>query len=285
MVTQTLNMVFKIMARAKQFSNFPDDYLVIDIETSGVNFDTDLILGLGYSLVIARKEVDRGNFVLDWTRHPDVDQQWLIRRMAETKQNVEFSGGQPTGKIYHFSYDRLRNEGSDPIEVLREYLNLLHDISNNKQFFVAHNGYHFDACVLSEHFDTFLKQQFNFDDYELLDTGMIEKGSRASMIPWEGDSVRSWSERVYRQRMKGVSWALDKHCIPYYGIDKKYNIDLTKAHDAGFDCWMTHLLLEHWRDLVEAAYKNDKGKKEFIDKGLYQDGYWKDFVDANHCRV
>lgn len=286
MVEQTLNMIYKIMARAKRFRNFPNEYLVIDVETSGVQFGLDLILGVGYSLVIDRKEVDRGNFVLDWTRHPRVDQRWLRQRIVECKQNVEWKHGKPTGRTYQFSYERLRQDGSDPLEVLREYLALLNDIRDDGQFFVAHNGYHFDVRLLQEHFDTFLKQTFKLDDNELIDTGMIEKGSRASMIPWEGDSVRTWSERVYKQWLKGVSWALDKHCIPYYGIDKKYNIDLSQAHDAGFDCWMTHLLLEHWRDLTEAAYRTDSTKEEFVKKGLYQDGYWKDLVDAtNHSRV
>lgn len=252
------------------FKNFPNDYLVIDTETTGVQTGTDLIAQVGHCLVIDRKEVDRGHYMLDWTRHPQIEQPWLQERLRETKSHVEFKNGQPTGKTYHISYERMRDEGAEPEPVLRQYAEFFREIRANGQFFVAHNGYHFDAKFLEEHFRTFIRDDFEFADDELVDTGMIEKGSTASMLPWTGDSLRSWSLRLYNQRLRGIKWNLDQHCIPKYNIDKKYGLKMSEAHDAGYDSYITHLLFEEWRSMCDTQY----AARAKDDKTRPYDPYW-----------
>lgn len=250
MIRSTVNAIFRLMR--DRFKGFPDDYLVFDVETTGVEFGTDLVAQLGYVLVRDRKPADQGWVYLDWTRDPEVDQGWLRRRVEETRRHVEFKNGQPTGKVYKVAYDRMR-DGMDPREALRRYHKLFLDNRAEGHFVVAHNGYHFDARYVEEHLHTFLGETFRFGDYELFDTGMIEKGAQAAMTPWIGESVRDYSLRVAKTWLKGVYWALDSYCVPKYGLDAKVNIKAADAHDAAVDCLLTHALFEEHRREAEGV--------------------------------
>jgi DNA polymerase III epsilon subunit-like protein len=257
MVGLTMNQMFKLMKG--RFRSF-DDYLVIDTETTGVNFEHDLIWQVGHCLVKGRQPVNRGGALLDWARHPLIDQGWLKQRLLDTKRMVEFDrDGKPTGKTYHISYERMADEGVEPEPVLSEYLKWLRQGHEEKMFFVAHNGYRFDARMLQEHFNRFLREPWGFDDWELFDTGMVEKASQAMMGPWPTDTMRSFARRVDSQRLRGIRWNLDQHCVPRYRLAEKHGLDMTAAHDASFDSYLCHLLFEHWRALAAENEKRAAG--------------------------
>jgi DNA polymerase III epsilon subunit-like protein len=251
MVEITVNGLFNLMRG--RFASFPNDYLVVDTETSGTDPRKDVITQMGHCLVKGRKVVDQAGLVLDWTRHPSVDQEWLRGRLISTKYQVEFKDGQPTGKTYHMSYERMRQEGANPDAVLREYLEWFKDIRQSKMFFVAHNGWHFDGQMFTFHFHRLFNEHWAFDDYELFDTGMVAKAAQSSVGPWPGETPKQFCARVYAQRLKGVRWALDTYCVPTFGLAEKYHLDMEAAHDADFDCFVTHLLMEEWRDMADRA--------------------------------
>jgi DNA polymerase III epsilon subunit-like protein len=251
MVRSTVNKLFDLMR--PRFKGFPDNYLVFDVETTGFHQGVDLIAQLGYVEVYGRRPVDRGSVFLDWTRHPEVDQDWLKERIEKTRGHVEESkDGQPTGKVYQVSYEKLQ-AGMEPSEALRRYQNLFLHARQNGHFFVAHNGYHFDGRFIEEHFSTFLAGDFKFGDYELYDSGMVEKGAQAGMGPWEGESVRDFSMRVAKTWLKGVKWSLDNHCVPKYNLGEKMEISQSQAHDASTDCLLTHALFEEHRNEAESC--------------------------------
>jgi DNA polymerase III epsilon subunit-like protein len=255
MVGLTMNQLFKLIGRDR-FRSFPDDYLVLDTETTGVDFKQDLIWQVGHCLVNGRRPGDRGGVLLDWTRHPKINQAWLKQRLVDTKQKVEFDrDGRPTGKTYHISYERMAAEGVEPEPILREYLNWLREAHQDRLFFIAHNGYRFDAAMFQAHFDRFLGQRWLFDEWELFDTGMVEKASQAMMAPWPTDTMRSFAKRVDSQRLRGIKWSLDQHCVPRYKLVERHHLDMAAAHDAGFDCYLCHLLFEHWRELAAEQAK------------------------------
>jgi len=254
MIGLTMNRLFDFIGKDR-FRSFPHDYLVLDIETTGLCPETDLIWQVGHCLVTGSKPVDRGGALLDWTRHKKIDQGWLKQRLIDTKQQVEFRDGRPTGKTYHINYQKMRAEGVDPEPVLASYLKWLREAHEDKLFFVAHNGYNFDAVRLAGHFKRFLKEDWAFDDWELFDTGMVEKASQAMMYPRSDDTMRSFSEYVGSARLRGVRWALDVWCVPRYGLAEKHGLDMNAAHDAGFDCYLCHLLFEHWRGLAGGQAK------------------------------
>lgn len=247
MVRVTMNALFKLME--PRFHGFPNNYLVIDTETTGVDFKDDLIWQVGHCLVKDGTVADRGNFLLDWTTHPAIDQAWLRQRLIDTKQAVEYTrDGHPTGKTYHINYDRMAAEGVAPEPVLQQYLEWFKEIRESRLFFIAHNGYHFDANMLESHFRRFLKDPWAFNDWEMFDTGMVEKAAQSSLVPWAGETVRDFSRRAYAQWLRGIRWALDTHCVPKYDLVAKYGLDMSAAHDAGFDAYVTHLLFSTWRE-------------------------------------
>lgn len=244
---QQIQILGKALGRA--FDAFPDNYAVFDVETSGVDKSLDLVCQLGYCLVVDGKEQERICWDLDWSDPALVDQRWLRDKLLYTKEQVEMKDGTPTGKTYHVSYERMR-EGVPPVEALREFLDLLIHMREEGFVFVAHNGVNFDAPILANHFKRWLGEDFAFGPNEIWDTGMIEKAIQLNMVPEPGDTFRSFAGRVGGVRAKGVYWALDRHCVPKYDLAKRFGLDMDMAHDAGFDCYVTHLLFEDYKRIA-----------------------------------
>jgi DNA polymerase III epsilon subunit-like protein len=252
MVHMTVKRLFALMEG--RFRNFPNDYLVLDTETTGVVFGDDLIWQIGHCFVRNSLPVDRGNVLLDWTRHPRVQQNWLRQRIEATRRHVEYDkDGRPTGKKFHITYERMRDEGVSPEPILQEYLAWFEELHEDQVFFVAHNGYHFDAEMLTSHFWRFLGKRWGFDDGELMDTGMVLKAAQSSLVPWTGETLQDFSRRAYSQRLRGVRWALDQYAVPKFGLDKKYGLDMSQAHDAGFDAYVTHLLFQEFVEFARSG--------------------------------
>jgi DNA polymerase III epsilon subunit-like protein len=237
------------MAATHTFRNFPCDYLAVDIETTGVEKGLDLIVQIGHCAVVNGVPVDRSGTLLDWTAVPSVDQRWLADRLALVKKRVEFDRqGQPTGKHYHVTYDRLRAEGADPIAVLRAYRDWFAKIRADGLFLVSHNGNQFDAPFLSGAFSVFLGEDHPVLDGEMFDTGMVEKALRGNLGLWAEDTPKSFFDRVGRQPLKGVRWALDAFAIPQHGLHVKHALDMSLAHTADYDAYLCHLLFQHYLD-------------------------------------
>lgn len=241
------------MARRHRFHNFPRDYLVVDIETTGVERGLDLIVQIGHCYVLDGVPVDRSGTVLDWTSHPAINRQWLADRMVRVKRQVEFDrDGRPTGKRYHLTYDRLRDEGADPVAILRVYRDWFAKLRADRRFFVSHNGISFDGPFLDEAFQKFLGTSHSFLDGEMFDTGMIEKALRGNLGVWTEDSPKDFFERVGKRPLKGVRWALDAFAIPAHNLHVKHALDMSLAHTADYDAYLCHLLFQHY--LGEAGW-------------------------------
>lgn len=249
---------------ANRFVNLPDNYLVIDLETSGFSHKHDLVLQIGHCLVINSKVVDNGEVTLNWLNHPAVDPWWLNQRLIETKTHVEFDRetGQPSGRTFPLSYQVIQN-GEDPIATLNAYLDMFRQLHNDKMFFVAHNGYNFDGTMLRIAFERYLGQAWELDDWELFDTGMVVKAVQTSLQPWPEESPRDFCRRVNGNRLKGVKHSLDGYCIRHYGLDRKYGIDPVRMHSAGYDCLATHYLFE---ELKSGAAETQNASNQLLQR-------------------
>lgn len=239
MAASTVDSVFRHMKPL--FRGFPGNYLVFDIETTGGKVGEDLIGQLGYVKVRDGEQVEMGSVFLDWTRHPGVDQDWLRARLARTTTHVA-----DRNAYYQVTYERLQ-AGMEPVEALRRYLGLLVENREAGFFLVAHNGYRFDARFLEEHFSTFLDVEYKFNDEELFDTGMLEKGAQDLLGLESGESLRDFFTRSGKGNNKGVQWSLVDYCVPKYKLDAKTGIDVMDAHDAMVDCILTRALFEEHR--------------------------------------
>lgn len=230
-----------------QFGNTPDDYVVFDAETTGPIVGTDLITQAGLCIVKNRQCVHRDVRVLNWADSDLINRDWLAERMAKTKEIMESKG-----KTYHTTFDLLRT-GDDPRTVLRDYAEIFEDAREKGFYFVGHNVWNFDRKIFCHHWSRFTPEdpQFDWGENELFDTGMVAKAIQIGSYPWSNDTIKSWAARVGAVRAKGVFWALDNYCVPTYKLAEKHNLDMASAHDAGFDCYVTHLLFEEFRQMAE----------------------------------
>jgi DNA polymerase III epsilon subunit-like protein len=270
MIKETVGGLFDLMK--PHFDGFPNNYMVFDLETTGLEPRRDLAMQIGFCLVKDGVPVEKMGVIIDWTKLPSflpkTKYQLFREKLEKVKHHVEFKNGVPTGKKYQISFERMQDEGVHPITALELFHDLFVETRKQRRFFIAHNGYHFDVPFMEGHFDVFLgarakefnieeRPPFYFADNELFDTGMVEKGSQCQMSPWSNDTVRSWSLRTHNERIRNVRWALDTACVPRYGLKEKHNLDLDSAHDAGFDCYVCHLLFQEYLRIKDGGKEPD----------------------------
>lgn len=257
-------MILKpLFARMKEvFGCVPENYLVVDLETSGFDPTKDVILQVGHCVVKDRQVVDRGSFLLDWTQgrgprwhnHAGTQQPqagpdlaWLQARVAETEKQIRAQG-----KQFHTTWERLCAEGHNPWDILEEYRTWFKEVSGNGWFLLTHNGYAFDIKFFDNHFDRFLNRPGKHFDCSIFDTGAILKAAQLPTLPHAGETPETFARRVASVRRKGLRWSLSEYAVPRFGLEKKHDLDPLQAHDAGYDAYVTHLLFEHLRELSEA---------------------------------
>lgn len=228
-----------------RYGGFPRNYCVLDIETTGLDPEVDLILNIGHVIVRDGRAVSRMESFLDWTRDSRVDHDWLQDRMESTRWEMA-----QRGREYKMSYEKLVRCGEDPVVVLQRYHDLIKDQQKEKSAFVMHNGYNFDAPWLCTHFHDWLGERLEFGPNEIWDTGMIEKACQLDSVPDLCESMRSWAKRVGGIQAKGVKWSLDAHCVPKYDLERRFNLNVADAHGAGYDSYVTHLLFEEFRRMA-----------------------------------
>lgn len=227
----------------ERFGKFPDDYLVIDTETTGLQHSSDFIVQIGWCEVRNRRVADNDGVVLDWLERGSAltDRQDFLKRLDRTRYYMESRGNR-----YPWTPAVIAN-GTCPLEALADLLVRLQD--NSTPMIVTHNGWSFDVPMLESHFRRFLGQEYSFADDRMVDTGAIEKGSQIGITPYPGESFRTYTGRVMSKRTH-TKWSLANHCVPKYNLDTRNKLDMNNAHTAPFDCLTTHLLLETYRSLL-----------------------------------
>jgi hypothetical protein len=238
-------------ARMASFiGGFPDNYLVFDCETNGLEPRSrqTLPVELGWCMVKDRIALQEDSFLLNWALHPDIDEIWFEESVRRTERGMKEKGIEKT-----IPWERIRDEGHDPREVIPCFREFLVDAQTNNYKFVGHNVYGFDRPIVENATMTATGDMFRFDYRRFVDTGMIEKSHSARIpVPNPGEQpVFRWYEDVRGYVGKG-KWNLGG-CAIKYGLVEKHGLDLSLAHGAGFDCHMNHLLLEAYRDLADSC--------------------------------
>jgi DNA polymerase III epsilon subunit-like protein len=250
-VTQTLpevmtNCWFKRLC--DRGFKFPDTYIVFDVETSGLQPAYDYVVQFGHMTVQDRRPCEPAQYLLDWTRCEIVSQRDVRERLYHTED--EFRKRQ---LIYRFSYERLAKEGIDPLEALRVYFDYFQQHQKDGGYFLTHNGVRFDSQLVEHHFRRFLGKEFKFDLSRMIDTGLLELAAQLGLMIGDDESISDFWLRLSKCCQRGVFWSLDKHCIPKYNLVKRHGLNMSQAHTAGFDCKVTHLLMEEFRRQSEEA--------------------------------
>jgi len=209
----------------------PDSYLVVDVETSGFNHtpgpgqEQHVISQIGCAIVQERQMVE--NMAL------------FIKRPAGTMKGE-------AARITGITDEILAAQGVDPNEAYPKFLALFRLFREKGCMFMGHNMVSFDAPFI--HAD-FMQQgySFRFEQGEYIDTGMIFKAAQIRTVPSPLEDLHKFFIRIKDTRSR-VHWNLTE-ATQMLNIDKKHGLDMTAAHDAGFDCKVTHLLFEELRRL------------------------------------
>jgi DNA polymerase-3 subunit epsilon len=209
----------------------PDNYMVLDTETTGVSPDRDRVVQLGVCDVTSRRVSDVWEQIIN---HP----------------GVEIPDG--AAKVHHISTERMRREGAPACEVLAAFFSLLEAVRKAGKPFVGHNAVSFDARILEAEARR-CGHTFVFGPNEIIDTGAIVKASQLGMYFERNDTLRSFAARVGERRAPGVYWSLDRYCFDEFSLGRS-GIMKTAAHGAGTDCLLTHMLLETLRAEVEPPF-------------------------------
>jgi len=234
-------------------NRLPDNYLVFDVETTGLSVNNDLITQVGYCFVNNKQILASGSTLLDWTSCSEIDQDWLRNKLIDTKRRMA-----ELGKPYHITYEKLRDLGQQPIHTLDCYFSALEEAQQRSDALVSHNGLGFDIPMLRAHFKRWLNKKLTIQPNQLYDTGIMEKLCQMNLLPNSGEDIGTFLVRLQYKRMNGIYWSLDKHCIPKYKLNEKYQLDADKAHDAGYDCVITYHLFETFRELSNTDKQHDQ---------------------------
>lgn len=228
-MSQTIKLIQAMASRCPN-GRLPDDYLVLDIETTGFDFmgrksDPDVVVQLGYAAVRGRRIVSKGGTFI----HPG-------------NKEMHPGAAEATGLTTEF----LRENGEPRKEVYERFLPMFDLFKRSGGMFVGHNFHKFDAPFMNADMER-CGIDFRFQESDHLDTGMLFKAVKLQTLPAEDETLGRFFKRVGDTRSR-VKWKLAL-AMEEYGLIEEHSIDLEEAHDAGYDCWMTFLLMERLREL------------------------------------
>ena len=214
---------------------FPDDYVVVDVETSGLNPYLNRVLEIGV-LVVRSREITLPAF--SWVLNPNFPDDGF-----EVPEKITELTGITT--------EEVAKTGWDPVFALSR----LQDICDEKMI-ISHNGIRFDRLFLDEE-----NKRFGFrlaDKHQFLDTAALFKGWRLGMLGLlEEMSFYDFANTVLETKAYGVYFNL-AYCCGVLEIDVE---DLGDAHRASVDVVMTHRVMEQLRGVLVDAKKAGEEKR------------------------
>jgi hypothetical protein len=235
---------YRSIARFLCPEGWPENYLVVDIETNGLG-PTALPLQIAWLSVVERKPNPEGSgtLLLDWSREGYGYPADQLGRTIEATRETMASKGKP----YHLSLELLQREGVDPSDAMSQIdFAMAEAVMKQGRPIVGFNHFFFDLPIISRILNS-SPGFYAWPAVYLLDLGLIEKARlhRPNLNPVEEEEIGTWYQYVADARLRG-QWNLDL-ARQLYSLD----CDPAKAHDAGADCFDTHLLLEAMRRLMQ----------------------------------
>jgi len=238
-----------------RMGELPSNYLVFDIETTGLDINVDLPAQIGWAVIENNKLVDSGSKFMNWADNcsPE-DYRWLVDRVARTKQQFEFKNGYATGSVYSVSVERMK-EGENPEKVLSQFHNLYSDCRKNGFSFIAHNGLRHDQPIIDRvlHNMSGGELRFRFKPNDYFDTLSLEKSVQIFPEVMSNENWLDFARRAYHLGGHKVKGSLDRHCSVKYDLPSKHGLSMDKAHEADFDCVLTHHLLQEYKEIARGA--------------------------------
>jgi len=235
---KTLIDIAKRLAATEKWRwpHLPCDYLVIDLETLALSAHDGHVVQVGMCAVRDCKPVhdlwgeDYTQLVLKWPKEA-------------------FVGHEEAIKVHGIDFARSQKEGVDPKEVFGIVADIIGWAKGQGMMIVGHNLFRFDLPYLKiemAHYNLDL----NVKQEEVLDTGVFVKGMQVGSIPGDTERLYEYCRRIMSLPVKGVRYNLANYCVQRFGLGMKYNISSEKAHDAGYDCYLTHLVIQELNKII-----------------------------------
>jgi len=227
-------------------ADFPDDYDVLAVTTTGKQPMSDLILELSLLPVRARQPQVADTVILDWTVEPGLSAEELSWRLPNPTRQSRWG---PIAK-YPFHREILATTGRPPQEALPHFLDAVAAAQAAGRALVGHDGWRKDAAFLDGHAYRWLRRLFRVREERFLDTAMLDKASAYGLWPLREETPADFWERVYRQSPQGTCETLYSRAKdPFRLIPDVPDWSVTLR--AGQVAQLTHVLLEEFRRLGE----------------------------------
>jgi len=214
----------------------PCDYLVLDVETTGFSSVKNRIVSVGFCAV---KDCAIVNDI-----HSGQSANVVIKWPEEV-----FDGCQSAIDIHGIDYNRSQREGVEPVEAMMMLNDAIKWARAENMFIVGHNLLKFDMPFLGMELNR-AGIKNNIVAEEVVDTHALCKAMQLGMIPGANESSFDYFTRVTSFRAKGVFSNLEKYCIDRFDLRSRYGVDSTEAHDSGYDCWLTHLVMQGLNEML-----------------------------------
>lgn len=189
------------------------DYIVWDLETSGLKPGVDKIIEIGMVIV-------RGGEVTE-------DKSWLLNHGIQLSDfTTELTG----------ITQEMVDGGRVPQEAYAEFLSHFDEGLPN----LTHNGWGFDMPFLFGALDKELYDKYKMPMVEnMIDTAAIYKGQKLGMRINEGEKFHAFANRVMNIWAKGV-----KYNIPLCCEELGVSVEGADMHRASSDATLTHYIYQ-----------------------------------------
>lgn len=214
----------------------PEKHVVIDFETLGLT-NNDKIVQVGLCLA------DENGFSREFW---DEDSYSLIFK----REKEDFVGKERAIQVHGIDYEKSQAEGEDPVTIMRIICDVLQYAREHDYSIIGHNLYSFDMPMMDIEMGR-CGITCDINSKDVVDTGLLVKAMQLHMLPSDGDKVYDFWERVRNYWAKGVYFSLDRYCINRFELDRIYGVDVSKAHDAGYDCMLTHYVAAEMNKLMQ----------------------------------
>lgn len=222
--------VIKGVAKRCPGGVLPKSYLVLDIETSGLHWNPR---GDEKPAVVAQ---------LGWAAVNG--QQLVYSDFRYVKRPPGTMNGTRASEVNGITDEMLAEHGISPFEMYTQVMSLISLYQESGCMFMGHNFMKFDRPFIEAELSR-LGIIFTFPRNSYIDTGMIFKAAQMGVAPAEGEDLTMFFERIERERSH-ARWKLVL-AAEKYGLVEKHNLNMDEAHDAGFDCRLTHYFFEEMR--------------------------------------
>jgi DNA polymerase III alpha subunit (gram-positive type) len=186
-------------------TNYPEKYIIFDIETTGFSGKTDKVTEIGAIKIVDDKVISEFNVMFNW----DIE---IPKKITE---------------LTTITKQMLDENGIEPLKAINEFLEYIGtDIP-----LIGHNVIRFDIPFLIGNFEALAKLKLH---ERVVDTAAEYKASKIKAQRKAGELHHQFANRILSHQHYGVKYSIDTACV-------EFNIDKSKItrHRAVGDCYLT----------------------------------------------